>query len=99
MDLKVNSPKHDRLTEIRLLLADADFTPKPDDVILSKMGCIYLFVQTNISTEEDELQIAVGWIGKVNENPKRIDIRFCPRKGAKPPRRTFKLSMLMCGSI
>ena len=41
--------KYERLTEIRLLLADADFTPKPADIILSKMGCIYQFLHTNVN--------------------------------------------------
>ena len=35
--------KYERLTEIWLLLADADFTPKPADIVFSKMECIILY--------------------------------------------------------
>jgi len=37
--------KHERLTEIWFLLAYADFSPKPADIVLSEMGCV-----TNFST-------------------------------------------------
>ena len=60
--------KYERLTEIQLLLADADFTQKPADTIF------YQFLHTNINTGKDGLQIAVGYVEKVHDNPKLIDI-------------------------
>ena len=84
--------KHERLTEIRFLLAYADFSPKPADIILCRNGLCYQFLHTNANTVKVDIQIAIGCIKNV-QAPERIDTRFCSRIGAKPQKKIARYTV------
>lgn len=60
--------------------------------ILEKMGCIFKFQYPHKLTNTLVSQIAVGIINKVHgdnsSKDARVDIQFCPAKGAKPQTNT-----------
>ena len=74
-------------------------------LILSlKNGLCCQFLHTNTNAVKVELQIDIGCIEKVQEDPECMDIRFCPRKGTRRKKEIgqmncIKIEMQVCDSI
>ena len=77
-----------RLDTIRHIVADEELFLNSTQPVFTGQGCIFKFEYPDLQNKTDRTQIGLGIIVAVHGDPASstatFDIRFCPRKGAKP---------------